>query len=815
MAGLAADRALRIVLAVFLRRTLIVLFAAILAGGVAATLLLRGSLPRYDGVIGSPGIAAATVVERDRLGTATIRGHDRGDVTWALGYVHAQERYFEMDLMRRRAAGELSELFGPAALAMDRAARRHRMRARAAAALEALAPAQSALLARYRDGVNAGLDALQARPFPYWLTGTRPAPWRDEDSLLIVAAMAFTLNDAENRRELGLSMLHAALPEAAYRFLAAGGGAWDAPLEGDAQAWPEPPDAATFDVRPFPVPAAGHAVTEDDDSPAAWTAAVGSNAFAVAGRLADGRALVANDMHLGLSVPDIWFRARLVYPDPDDPATTIDVGGASLPGTPVIVVGSNRHVAWGFTNSYVDTVDWVRVERDPADPRRYRTPAGWATLERHDETIRVRGGPDETLHVDETIWGPLLADDVDGTPLALAWIAQEPGAFDLGLGGLDRARDVAAALDVAERAGIPPQNFVVGDHNGHIAWTIAGRVPKRGGADPSLPSDWSGGGGWQGWLAPAELPRIVDPPSGRIWSANQRHVGGEALARIGDGGYDLGARAGQIRDDLARRDRFTAADLLAIQLDDRARFLEHWRALLATTLTHLPPSTANARMRAAVEAESARHASIDSVGYRLVREWRDEVIAQALRGFEDAVRAKFTDFRMPRLAQREHAVWKLLERRPRHLLTSRYRDWDELLADCAVRVGERLDAGSDHFGTHAWGERNTASIRHPLSRALPGFIGRRFLDMPAEPLPGDVDMPRVQAPSFGASERFGVAPGDEEHGYFELPGGQSGHPLSPYYGAGHADWVAGRSTPFLPGATEHVLRFEPATASQP
>jgi penicillin amidase len=123
-------------------------------------------------------------------------------------------------------------------------------------------------------------------------------------------------------------------------------------------------------------------------------------------------------------------------------------------------------------------------------------------------------------------------------------------------------------------------------------------------------------------------------------------------------------------------------------------------------------------------------------------------------------------------------------------------------------VAERLKAQPGTISERTWGERNTARILHPLSRALPGFLAAR-LDMPPDPLPGDSNMPRVQGPKFGASERFAVAPGDEEHGYFELPGGQSGHPLSPFHGAGHADWVEGKPTPFLPGPAQHRLLFEP------
>ncbi len=763
---------------------------------------LRASLPRYDGEVASHGIAQPVSVERDALGTATIRASTRTDAAWTLGYVHAQERYFEMDLFRRSAAGELAELFGSAAVPIDRRARAHRMRARMQHAYETLPPAQRALADAYRDGVNAGLGDLSARPFEYLLLRTKPAPWRSEDALLVEAAMAFTLNDAENARELAFSRVHAALPASAYRFLAAHGGEWDAPLFGIDLAWPAPPSIAELDLHAPSAAPSNDGDAKRNDIP-------GSNGFAVDGTLTGGGALVANDMHLDLRVPNLWFRTRLVYADPDDASRTIDVTGASLPGAPAIVVGSNGDIAWGFTNSYIDTTDWVRVQRDPSDATRYRADGRWEPIATFDETIKVAGKPEEHLSVEETRWGPILAKDVDGTPLALAWTAQQPGGLDLGIGRMELARSLDDAVAIARSSGMPPQNLVSGDRAGRIAWTIAGRIPKRvGGFDPELPADWSQEGtGWNGWLDANDYPGLADPADHRIWTANQRIVDAAMLDVIGDAGYDIGARAKQIRDGLLARERFAPADLLAVQLDDRALFLERWKALLATTLDHAPASPLHDAMKHALADWNGR-ASVDSVSYRLVRAWRNEVVDGVLGAFWSAVRAKFPDFTPPKLAQSEYVAWTLLRDRPEHLAPHDARDWDAFLLAAVDRVGAKLDAQPGGITARTWGERNTAHIAHPISRALPAFVAR-WLDMPYEPLPGDSNMPRVQSPDFGASERFAVTPGDEAHGYFMMPGGQSGHPLSPYYGAGHADWAKGMPTPFLPGTAEHTLRFSP------
>ena len=787
----------------FIRKFIILALISIICISFGAWLLLRGSLPRIDGTLATPTLAASVEVERDALGTVTIRGENRADVTWTLGYIHAQERFFEMDLMRRSASGELAELFGSAALPIDRRTRAHRMRARAEAELASAPAADRDLIARYRDGINAGLSDLQVRPFAYLLTRTKPREWTSADTLLVVDAMYFSLNDASNTRELAFSRMKATLPDSAWQFLSAIGGAWDAPLSGPAMRWPKLPTPADLDLGKL------DPATMKSDGPVS-DAVPGSNSFAVSGSLAGGAGLIANDMHLDLRVPGIWFRTRLVYPNPRRQGQTVDVTGASLPGTPAMVVGSNRSVAWGFTNSYGDFTDWVRVLPDAGDANRYKTADGSDAVVVHQESISVKGAEAETLEVRDTRWGPILAKDADGTPLALAWTAHRPGAHNLELMNLETAETSDEAIAIAQRAGMPAQNFLVADRFGSIAWTIAGRMPHRtGNYDARLPADWSQPGtGWDGWLAHPDYPLISNPPWQRLWTANSRLVdSGAPLDRLGDGGYDLGARQMQIRDALNAKQQFTAADMLEIQLDDRALFLKPWYERLDKLVKQSPEDPELARI-GGILTDWNGHASVDSVAYRLVRAWRNEVKDTVLAGFAAVVRKQYPDFQMPKLAQAEHAVWSILQQRPPHLLPPGYASWEDLQRKCLDRVVARLDEQPGGIAARTWGERNTARIAHPLSRALPAFLAR-LLDMPADPLPGDSNMPRVQGPAFGASERFAVAPGDEEHGYFELPGGQSGHPLSPFYGAGHGDWVEGKPTPFLPGPSIHQLRFEP------
>jgi penicillin amidase len=789
-------------------RALVVLILVVLIGLIATGWwLLAGSRAQLDGERRVADISHAVTVNRDALGNVTLTGQSRDDINYALGYVHAQERFFEMDLMRRVSAGELSELFGSAALDTDINHRRHRLRAVAQAAYAALKPQEKHALDIYRDGVNAGLANLREKPWEYALIGMQPQPWRPEDTMLVIAAMYLDLNgDGREERKLNIARMRTALPDPLVDFLISPDPTWEAPLTGEVSQSPVAPGANVYDLRRSArgttKVAALSAISMGETYP-------GSNNFAVAGNLTHtGTALLANDMHLGLRVPNIWFRARLRYPDPTAPNGQRDAVGVTLPGTPALIVGSNGQIAWGFTNSYGDWSDWVRVLRDPHDSTRYKVPEGWASIEKHEEVIRIKGTAPHTLEVEETRWGPIMASDTDGTSLALSWIADQAHAYNLAMMQLEHANNVSSALDLAPTLGMPPQNIVVADSAGHIGWTIAGNsIPLRTGFDPLRPADWSQPNtGWTGWAAPSQYPRIENPAEGRLWTANNRTVGDTAFALLGNGGQDIGARAQQIRDDLRARADFTPANLLDIQLDDHAVFLTRWQQLLQQTLSDTrEPALVQLRQLTSTWSNEAATTSVD---YRLVHAFREDVHELALAPFVAQIKQRFPDFDWPGPGNQEAAVWMMIQTQPLNLLDPAYKDWHALLVQAARHVADTLGQQPGGLAARTWGEINRAQIRHPLSRALPGFIGR-FLDMPGDELPGDNNMPRVGAPSFGASERMDVAPGHEDQGIMEMPGGQSDNPLSPFYGAGHEDWVQGHPTPLQPGETKYTLTLEP------
>ncbi|HSD68057.1 MAG TPA: penicillin acylase family protein [Woeseiaceae bacterium] len=794
-----------------LQRLLWSALAVLVAAIATVWLLLERSLPPLDGAIHVGELAGPVTIERDAQGVPTITATSRTDLAYATGFVHGQDRFFQMDLTRRQAAGELSAIFGELALDLDKRMRWHRFRSRAGQVLETLSEEERETLVAYAAGVNGGLASLRSRPFEYFMLRETPQPWHPEDSLLVAYAMFLDLNDERAIRDVQRGYAARALPRVVFDWLYPAGTRWDAPLTGTTTAAAAVPPAAVFDLRRSS--GAGGGVPGDLATDALLT---GSNNWAVSGSLSrNGKAIVANDMHLGLSVPNVFYRARLVQTGDDSSgdtgANSRDITGVTLPGTPAVVAGSNGRVAWAFTNSYGDWSDAVIV-RPGAMPGTYGTADGDMPFEEHHETIAVKGAADVTVLIRETRWGPVNEDvEWPDGEIAVSWIAHRAGAVNLLHLGLETAATIDSAMDIANRLGIPPQNFVCGDDAGNIGWTIAGKIPQRSAFDASLPADWSELDGWTGWLPAENYPRVRNPPAGRIWTANARVVDGSALQTIGNGGYDLGARAGQIRDKLHSKDLFIARDMLAIQLDDRALFLTPWRDLLLSVLDdEAIGSDAQRKAYRELAEDWVPRATAESAGYRLVRGFRMEVrqmvFDMLMRPVMDSY-GKEIELRISN--QFEGPLWTLVNEQPAHLLSKDYESWHALLLEAVDRniryFEQNFDGGLEQ---RRWGERNMARIRHPLSRSISALSP--WLDMLPQPLDGDSNMPRVMSPDFGPSERFAVSPGDEQNGYLHMPAGQSGHPLSDFYRAGHEAWVQGHATPFLPGTTVHTLILDAA-----
>lgn len=761
------------------------------------------ALPLLDGNSTVMGLESGVSVERDKQGIPTIKAKNRYDLAVATGFIHAQERFFQMDLLRRNAAGELSSLFGKVALEHDKSIRLHRFRQRAVAIIKQLPSEQLALLKAYTTGVNEGLRHLKASPFEYLLLRQNPVEWQEEDSVLTVLSMYLDLQYKDGKREQTLGVLKATLDESAFAFLNPKGSEWDAAID-DSQFQPSP-----MPSLPWPSASASstvHPQSEDHLTSTDYSSEdfPGSNNWAVGGKISStGSAIVANDMHLGIRVPNTWFRASFEYQSEDSSKRKIT--GLTLPGTPAMVTGSNGHIAWGFTNSYGDWNDVIVLETNE-DNSQYLTPDGYQDFIEHKQMVAISGEPSVEISILETIWGPVLGKNEQGQMLAYRWVAHDLQAVNFYAQQLEVAENIDQAFAIASKAGIPAQNMMVGDKAGNIGWTIMGPIPKKSANFGETPTSWANGeNAWLGYLSAADYPKVKNPDHHRLWTANSRVVGGKMFDFLGNGGYALGARAQQIRDNLFAKSQFNEKDLLAIALDDKAIFLSRWQQFLLTEVLTDETLVKHPQWLSAKEllANTELYAAVDSVAYRLTRNFRinlrDDVFS-LLNVHLTKVSDNFHSHSIRH--QIETPLWQLVNQQPSNFLWLPDGTWQDSFERAFHKTIDDMTVDQP-LTAATWGQQNTSNIHHPLTKGVP-FIGR-WLNMPNTQLAGDSYMPRVQGNAFGASERMIVSPGHEESGILHMPTSQSGHPWSPYFREGHQDWEQGNPSPFLPGETKYTL----------
>jgi penicillin G amidase len=604
----------------------VVVAVVVVLGAVTGVVAVRRSFPDTSGTAILRGLSGPVTVERDADGIPTIIASDARDLFMAQGYVHAQDRFWEMDFRRHVTAGRLSELFGSSQLGTDRFIRTLGWRRVAEQEVALLDEPTRLMLESYADGVNAWIggrrgSALSLEHALLPLTGAsgyRPEAWTPSDSLAWLKAMAWDLrSNMEIELERGRLMmadlgsgrswedLYPGFDAATYpTILPWGGGVVDGQFIPASGATAAPTRTPAF-VRP----AAGSDEQNDEAAvqvaadPAAIEAAlaattlafatapqllgdgsgpgVGSNSWAVAPeRSATGGALLANDPHLGPSQPSLWYQVRLRCAPVTD-ACPYDVAGYSFSGMPGIIIGHNAEVAWAFTNLGPDVADLV-VERIEGD--RVVTASGPVPITTLTETIRVAGGDDVTLTVRITPNGPLLSDVSDETaqltegPLArpagpeyavaLRWTALEPGRTANAVPGLMTATDFNSFRRAAADFEVPSQNLVYADTAGNIAYQAPGRIPVRDGHDGTVPvPGWTGVADWQRFLAFDELPYTLNPASGMIVTANQLVLppGSTPFLHVD---VSAGQRGGRIVELLEDRSDLTLDDLAAIQLDN-------------------------------------------------------------------------------------------------------------------------------------------------------------------------------------------------------------------------------------------------------
>jgi penicillin amidase len=505
----------------WLRRAGVVVLVLAVALVLAIWAYAEMSLPQVEGSRTVSGLSAEVQIERDMNGIPTIRGKTVEATLYGLGWVHAQDRLWQLETHRRIGSGRLAEAFGPTAVESDRFLRALGVRRAAAAQWARSSPDVKRAILAYTAGVNAYLESgLRARPPEYLILGLKSEAWTPEDSLAWAIMMAWDLGGNWST-ELLRMRLALKLPVARVNELVP-------PYPGDVP-------LATADYA-----ALYRELKVDPDLgkraeaalPESGIEGVGSNNWVVAGsHTTTGKPLLANDPHLKLSAPALWYFARLEAPG-------LHVAGATMPGLPFVVLGQNDRVAWGFTNTGPDVQDLYLERIKPDDAGRYQTPDGWAAFETHEEVIKVRGGDEVRITTRSTRHGPVISDAGVTTgligpsekptyALAMRWTALDADSTTLDAGlALNIVRTVGEFVAASAKNIAPMQNMVVADVDGHIGFVAAGKVPLRkpdNDLKGQVPSPgWDARYDWDGFLAPLFTPREIDPPRGWIATANQR-----------------------------------------------------------------------------------------------------------------------------------------------------------------------------------------------------------------------------------------------------------------------------------------------------
>lgn len=749
------------------RRVLGVLLVLIAVGAAGGYVYLRSSLPQTGGRIVVKGPSAAIRILRDKDGVATIIARNDADAAFGLGFAHAQERLFQMELMRRLGAGRLAEIFGPRAVPIDRQMRILGLYRAAEAEIRFLSPKVRRVLAAYAAGVNAYLATHQGALSPdFLLLRFAPEEWRVADSLVWGKLMALRL-EGDYRGELLRARLAEAIPPADLKIL-----------------YPRyPKDAPTTLAALRPVyralaPGRLYAMLAPPVGPI-----FESNNWVVDGRhSASGKPVLANDPHLGFAAPGVWFLARLETPEHV-------ITGATAPGVPFVIIGHNRHIAWGVTDTTSDVEDLFIEKTDPADPQRYLTPRGSAPFVVHHEVIRVRGEKPVALVVRSTRHGSVVSD-------ALPRGAARPGSV-LALAATftradDRTAEALYDIDRAQnwrqfRAGLenflgPQQNFVFADSSGTIGFIAPGLVPIRRNGEGWLPRPgWTGKYDWTGFIPFAQLPQATNPPSGHFISANNKIVPDSYPYYLGRG-WDLPNRAERIADLLEAHPRQTAASSAAIEADTYSIIAEH----LVPLMTDIRPNDKPARAALALLARWDFYMDRGKVAPLIFTAWLREFSREIL---------------FARFGRAIAPYWNLHPRVMETILT-RHRDWCDdprtpQVESCAARLTHSLDValsalrrayGGD-MAQWRWARAHVAQFRNPvLSRipilrdlfavTIPTGGGYDTIDRGVSALRDDGD-PFVER--FGAGLRIITDLAAPQDSRMIVTPGQSGNPLSRHY----------------------------------
>ncbi len=750
------------------------------------------AMPTLDGTVVVKGLSAPVTVVRDGHGVPSITAQTLDDLFFAQGYVTAQDRMWQMDMMRRYAAGELAAALGNEYVKVDREQRVLGLREVARQSLAQASPEEREQLEAYARGVNAYIAEHQyGLPLEMRVLRYFPRAWAAEDSLLVGASMAEMLNhgtylDDINREKilarLGPELTGDLYLERSQRDIVPGHDLDE--IEPVGSEPDEEPDSAKVEERGSKVSRfQGFEATEGMDRTRA-----GSNDWVISGaHTQSGRPLLANDMHLTLRIPNTWYEAHLSCGD-------FDVAGVTLPGTPWVIVGHNRRIAWGFTNLGPDVED-VFVENFNGQGE-YQTPAGWQKPEVRHEVIHVKRGRDVEMDVIVTRHGPIISGEMKGETrqLALKWALYERG-LSLPFFAVNGAQNWEQFRAAFGRFNGPGQNVVYADVDGNIGYQAAGLAPVRESGDGSLPVNGADDAHeWIGYVPFEEMPSVYNPPSGIIATANGR-VTPDGYKYSLTKEWESPYRTERIYAVLRQNKKFTAADMLALQMDVQSDLDK----FVAQRMVYAVDQTAGASERTKKAAEILRHfdgkISADSAGAAIeqrARQWLTRTVLESKLGDDAELYHWFMK-----------TVWleNSIAFEPARWLPGQYKSWEALLA-AAVEAAANDPQAPGELANWKYGDYSTVQIAHPIFGKVPWL--ERFASTERLPQSGN-GITVKQVGQFSASERFTADFGDLDQSTLNIVNGQSGNLFSPYFNDQFQAWYRG---------TTFSLAFKPETVER-
>jgi penicillin G amidase len=806
-----------------LLRIVLWLLAAIvvaLLGAVAyAYFVARSALPQLDGKLQIKGLSAPVSVTRDPHGVPAIEAANLDDLFFAQAYVTAQDRLWQMDVMRRFASGELSEILGKDLLKLDREQRILGLRAAAKKNIDMATPRDRAFFEDYARGVNAFISTHADRlPIEFRILHYAPKPWSPEDSIVIANQMVKDLN-----YEYFYDALHH------EKILAKLGPDLTADLYVNRSWHDRPPTVMREDLSDSQTANSDSDDDDDDDDdgpdtsitrtfPASLPESLpeglpvnGSNDWVVSGaHTVTGKPLLSNDMHLGHQMPNLWYEAHLH-------AANLDVAGVTLPGMPYVIVGHNQRIAWGFTN-VGPTVTDVFIENFNAQGA-YQTPTGWIQPEHRSETIHVKDKPDVTVDVKITRHGPIITDLVPGEtrPLALRWTLYD--GLHIPFFDVNRAQNWQDFCHAFSLLDAPGQNVVYADVDGNIGYHTTGKVPVRAAGDGSLPvSGADNAHEWTSYIPFDKLPNVYNPPSGVIATANGRITPDNYPNSISME-WEAPWRTARIYHVLESGRQFTPADMLALQTDIQSEPDLFAAERLVYAVDHASKPAARVKQAADLmrswDGRMLAASAAPTIAEASIRELRRLLLEPKLGGIPTDSKADTGALSWQTYSWDMRSVWleNILLHRPKRWLPEKYPNYDELLA-AAVEAAVNSPGAPQDLSSWHWGAYNAVEIQHPILGKIP--LINRWSGPGVKEQSGSGYTVKAVTRNHGPSERFTANLADLDQSTLNVVTGQGGNFLSPHYMDQWKAWYEGTTfiLPFsakaVQASKQHQLVLEPS-----